>query len=136
MPRALTVQRTLVTPPERKKFAELVAMPMSRGWAAFCTARTSTCMVMPSPRPSSAMSRLTTTSDVPTAAVVNFLVTHERASDDLVYQMTKAMFENLPTMVASHAAAREIKLENALTGMAIPLHPGAARYYKEKGMNP
>jgi TRAP transporter TAXI family solute receptor len=73
--------------------------------------------------------------DVPTAAVGNFLVTHDRASDELVYQMTKSMFENLDTMVASHAAARGIKLETALTGMAIPLHPGAARYYKEKGLS-
>ena len=76
------------------------------------------------------------TSDVMTAAVGNFLVTHESVSDDMVYQMTKAMYENLPTMVASHSAARDIKLENALVGMAIPLHPGAARYYKEKGMSP
>ena len=76
------------------------------------------------------------TSDVTTAAVGNFLVTHDGVSDEMVYQMTKAMYENLPTMVASHSAARDIKLENALIGMAIPLHPGAARYYKEKGMSP
>ena len=76
------------------------------------------------------------TSDVMTAAVGNFLVTHEGVSEDMVYQMTKAMYENLPTMVASHSAARDIKLENALVGMAIPLHPGAARFYKEKGMSP
>lgn len=76
------------------------------------------------------------TADVQTAAVGNFLVTHDRVSDELAYQMTKQLFENLPTMVASHSAARDIKLEGALTGMAIPLHPGAARYYKEKGMSP
>ncbi len=75
------------------------------------------------------------TAPVETAAVVNFLVTHEGVSYDLVYQMTKAMFENLGQMVSSHAAAKDIKLEAALTGMPIPLHPGAARYYKEKGIN-
>lgn len=74
------------------------------------------------------------TSDVQTAAVGNFLVTHEKVPEELVYQMTKAMFENLNVMVASHSAARDIKLENALTGMSIPLHPGAERYYKEKGL--
>lgn len=74
------------------------------------------------------------TSDVPTAAVGNFLVTHEKVPEELVYQMTKAMFENLGTLVAAHSAARGIKLEDALKGMAIPLHPGAARYYKEKGL--
>jgi TRAP transporter TAXI family solute receptor len=72
--------------------------------------------------------------DVPTAAVGNFLVTHERASNDLVYQLTKSMYQNLPTMVASHSAARDIKIENALIGMAIPLHPGAERFYKEMGL--
>jgi TRAP transporter TAXI family solute receptor len=75
------------------------------------------------------------TTDVPTAAVVNFLVTHEGVSEELVYQMTKTMFENLGQMVSSHAAAKDIKLEGALAGMPIPLHPGAARYYKEKGIN-
>ena len=72
--------------------------------------------------------------DVPTAAVGNFLVTHDRVSNDLAYQMTKSMYQNLPTMVASHSAARDIKVENALIGMAIPLHPGAERFYKEIGL--
>lgn len=75
------------------------------------------------------------TSDVQTAAVVNFLVTHERASNDLVYQMTKAMFESLNTMVSSHSAARDIKIENATANMPVPLHPGAERYYKENGFS-
>jgi TRAP-type uncharacterized transport system substrate-binding protein len=37
-------------------------------------------------------------------------------------------------MVAAHAAAKGIKLENALKGMPVPLHPGAERFYKEKGL--
>lgn len=72
--------------------------------------------------------------DVPTVAVVNFLVTHKDVSDELAYQMTKQLFENLPAMVAAHKAATAIKLENAIAGMPVPLHPGAARYYKEKGL--
>ncbi|MHC1551518.1 TAXI family TRAP transporter solute-binding subunit [Phyllobacterium sp. K27] len=72
--------------------------------------------------------------DMPTVAVVNFLVTHEGVSDETAYQMTKLMFENLPAMTAAHKAASAIKLEDALKGMPIPLHPGAERYYKEKGM--
>jgi TRAP transporter TAXI family solute receptor len=74
------------------------------------------------------------TSDVPTLAVVNFLVTHAGVPDDVVYQMTKQLFENLDTMVAAHKAASAIKLENATHGMPIPLHPGAERYYREKGL--
>ncbi len=72
--------------------------------------------------------------DVPTAAVVNFLVTREDVPEETAYQMTKLLFEHLPELEAAHAAAAQIKLENALTGMPIPLHPGAERYYKEKGL--
>jgi len=74
------------------------------------------------------------TADVPTAAVVNFLVTHDGVPEETVYQMTKQLFENLDQMVAAHKAATAIKLETATAGMAVPLHPGAARYYKEKGL--
>lgn len=72
--------------------------------------------------------------DVQTAAVVNFLVTQSGVKDELVYEMTKSMFEHLDTLVAAHKAARAIKLANALKGMPVPLHPGAERYYKEKGV--
>ncbi|MCV9936535.1 TAXI family TRAP transporter solute-binding subunit [Boseaceae bacterium BT-24-1] len=74
------------------------------------------------------------TAAVPAAAVVNYLVTHEGMKEETVYQMTKAVFESLADLGAAHAAARSIKLENALDGMPIPLHPGAARYLKEKGL--
>jgi hypothetical protein len=71
---------------------------------------------------------------VNTAAVVNYLVTRSDLKDDLVYQMTKTIFESLPDLAAAHAAARSIKLENATQGMPVPLHPGAERYLKEKGL--
>ncbi len=74
------------------------------------------------------------TSDVPTMAIVNFLVTHDGVPEETVYQMTKQLFENLDQMVAAHKAASAIKLEQATAGMPVPLHPGAARYYKEKGL--
>ncbi|MDI7861592.1 TAXI family TRAP transporter solute-binding subunit [Rhizobiaceae bacterium n13] len=73
-------------------------------------------------------------SDVKTVAVVNFLVTHSDVSDETAYQMTKQLFENLPSMVAAHKAAEKINLQDALNGMPVPLHPGAERYYKEKGL--
>ena len=74
------------------------------------------------------------TADVPTAAIPNFLVTQSKVPDELVYQMVKAMYGNLDTLYAAHNAAKNIKLENALTGMPIPLHPGAERYYREVGL--
>ncbi len=74
------------------------------------------------------------TVDIPTAAIPNFLVTHSGVSDELAYQMTKTLYENLDTMYAAHNAAKAIKRENAVNGMPVPVHPGAARYYKEVGV--
>ncbi len=74
------------------------------------------------------------TEDVATVAVSNFLVTNASVSDEIAYQMTKLLFENLTELEASHQAAALIKLENALNGMPIPLHPGAEQYYREQGM--
>lgn len=74
------------------------------------------------------------TADVATVAVGNFFVTSEDVSEETVYLMTKLLFENLPTLEASHKAAANITLEGALAGMPIPLHPGAERYYREVGL--
>ena len=73
-------------------------------------------------------------SDVETAAVINYLVTSSDVSDDVAYQMTKQIFENLPELANAHVAGKDIKLEKAATGSPAPLHPGAIRYYKEKGI--
>jgi TRAP transporter TAXI family solute receptor len=70
---------------------------------------------------------------VPTVAITNILVTREDVSDDVAYQMTKLMFENLTRLGNSHSAAKDIKLQNAARNLPIPLHPGAERYYKEAG---
>ena len=74
------------------------------------------------------------TADVATAAIPNFLVTQADVSNDLAYQMAKALYENLDTLYAAHNAAKAIKRENAVKGMPVPLHPGAERYYKEVGV--
>lgn len=72
--------------------------------------------------------------DVPTAAVTNYLVTSSAVSDDLAYQMTKLIFESLPELANAHAAGKEIRLATAAAGSPVPLHPGAIRYYREKGL--
>lgn len=74
------------------------------------------------------------TNDVQTVSVQNFLVTHAGVSEKTVYLMTKTMFENLDQMVAAHAAAKGISLENAAKNPPAPLHPGAEKYYKEMGI--
>ena len=72
--------------------------------------------------------------DVPSAAVQNYLVTHEGVSADTVYAMTKSLWTGLDNLVAAHSAAKAIDLKRALEGMPVPLHPGAEKYYKEAGI--
>lgn len=72
--------------------------------------------------------------EVPTAAIVNILVSHEGVSDEVAYQMAKLMFDNLDRLVTSHAAARDIHLASAAKNLPIPLHPGAERFYREAGV--
>ncbi|WP_434597664.1 TAXI family TRAP transporter solute-binding subunit [Pseudomonas sp. R4-83] len=70
---------------------------------------------------------------VPTVAITNILVTRADLPDEVVYQMTRLLFENLPRLGNSHSAAKDIKLETAAKNLPINLHPGAERYYQEKG---
>lgn len=72
--------------------------------------------------------------DIKTPAVMAILVTHEKMSEDVIYNFTKAMFDNIDSIHASHAKGKEINLQTALDGLTVPLHPGAAKYFKEKGM--
>jgi TRAP transporter TAXI family solute receptor len=69
-----------------------------------------------------------------TPAVMAILVTHDKVPEDVIYQFTKGMFTNIADVHASHAMGREINLSSALDGLTAPLHPGAAKYYKEMGM--
>ena len=72
--------------------------------------------------------------DVATAAVINYLVTSSDVSEDLVYQMTKLTYESLDQLVAAHSAAKMIKLDKSTITSPVPLHPGAIKYFKEKGL--
>lgn len=70
---------------------------------------------------------------VPTVAVLSMLVVRAELPDDVVYKVTKAIFEN--TDKIKHSKAEFIKAENALNGMSIELHPGAKKYFDEKGIS-
>lgn len=72
--------------------------------------------------------------DVPTATVKNFLVTHEGVPADVVYSMTKSMFENIGQLHSAHAAAKKIDPKTAGKATPVPLHPGAEKYYREAGL--
>lgn len=72
--------------------------------------------------------------DVPTASVINYLVTRADLDEETVYQITKAIYGNLDELVAAHAAAKSIKLDKSAIVSPAPLHPGAERFFKEQGL--
>ena len=72
--------------------------------------------------------------EVAAASVMAMLVARSALSEEVVYRFTKAVFDNLPELYAAHAAARNLTLQTALVGMALPLHRGAERFFREKGI--
>lgn len=74
------------------------------------------------------------TDDVVTIAHPNFLAVDEGVDEEVVYLFTKTIYENLGFLQAIHTATKTMSLENAITGLPVPLHPGAARYYREVGL--
>jgi hypothetical protein len=72
--------------------------------------------------------------DVAVVAETHALVAHARMPEALAYKITAVLLEHIPDLVAIHSAAAELKLESAVKGSAVPFHPGALRYYKEKGV--
>ncbi|MBI2459922.1 MAG: TAXI family TRAP transporter solute-binding subunit [Candidatus Rokubacteria bacterium] len=72
--------------------------------------------------------------EVSTVAVMAMMVARSDLPEDLVYRFTKAIFDDLAQFHAAHAAAKHLTLKTALDGMPIPLHPGAEKFYKEKGV--
>jgi TRAP transporter TAXI family solute receptor len=75
------------------------------------------------------------TEDHKTVGLFNFAIAHKDLPDDLVYGVVKSVLENNPQMVKGHAAAKETVVANWKANSFLPFHPGAVRYYKEKGIN-
>lgn len=71
--------------------------------------------------------------DVKTVAVSATLAVGSEVSEDVVYNLTKALFENQPELAQAHAKGQLLSLETAVKGISIPYHKGAEKYYKEKG---
>jgi TRAP transporter TAXI family solute receptor len=73
-------------------------------------------------------------SEVKTIAVSAVLIASSELPEDVVYKLTKALFDNQAELAAGHAKGKELNLKTASKGVSIPFHPGAVKYYKEKGM--
>jgi TRAP transporter TAXI family solute receptor len=71
---------------------------------------------------------------VMTIAQPNFLAVRDDVPEEHVYLFTKTVYENLPFLQAIHPATKAMAIEKAIAGLPMPLHPGAARYYKEVGI--
>ena len=71
--------------------------------------------------------------DVETYAVTATVVTSASASEEMVYDTVKTVFENLDELKATHAAFRVLEPKAMLKGLTAPLHKGAEKYYKERG---
>ncbi len=72
--------------------------------------------------------------DVTTVTVKATLIVNASATDDDVYNITKAIFDNIDGITDAHAKGAELSIENATSGMTVPFHAGAARYFSEKGV--
>lgn len=72
--------------------------------------------------------------DVTTIAQPNFLAVNASVDEEHVYELTKSIYENLAFLQAIHKATKAMNTDAAMSGLPVPLHPGAARYYKEIGL--
>ncbi len=73
--------------------------------------------------------------EVTTVTVKATLIVDADASEDDVYKITKAIFDNIADITKEHAKGAELTLENATEGLTVPFHAGAAKYFKEKGID-
>ena len=71
---------------------------------------------------------------VTTIAQPNFLAVRADVSEEDVYRITKTIYDNLGFLQAIHKATTAMALEKAISGLPMPLHPGAARYFREAGL--
>jgi uncharacterized protein len=62
------------------------------------------------------------------------LVVNSAMSEDIAYQLTKMILENTDILKTVHVRGGDIKLQTAFVGMSVPLHPGSAKYYRERGV--
>jgi len=74
------------------------------------------------------------TEPVKTIAQPNFLGIRADVDTEIVYKLTKTIYENLPYLYSIHQATKHMSLESAISGLPSPLHPGALKYYRERGI--
>ena len=76
-----------------------------------------------------------TDTDTEALAIKATLAVNANLDENVVYEMTKALFENLESLGTAHAKGKEVSAEAAVTGVSVPFHPGAIKYFSEKGLS-
>ena len=71
--------------------------------------------------------------DAATVAVKATLIANNDVPESVIYNITKTLFEKQPALAQAHAKGNDLKLQDAVMGVSVPFHPGAAKYFKEKG---
>ncbi len=74
------------------------------------------------------------TEEITTVTVKATLIVSAQASEDDIYNLTAAIFNNMDAIAKEHAKGAELSLANATEGLTVPFHSGAAKYFKEKGI--
>ena len=72
-------------------------------------------------------------SDITTLEMFNYMIVHKDAPAEWVYEVVKATFDNVDILIAAHKSAKEVNAAKIVTS-PIPIHPGALKYYQEKGI--
>ena len=75
------------------------------------------------------------TEEILTVTVKATLIVSADASEDDVYKLTAAIFDNIDAITKEHAKGAELSRQNATDGITVPFHAGAAKYFKEKGID-
>lgn len=75
-----------------------------------------------------------TDTDTAALAIKATLAVSSKLDENTVYEMTKALFSNVNELANAHAKGKEVSAESAVTGVSVPFHPGAVKYYKEIGL--
>jgi hypothetical protein len=84
--------------------------------------------------PNSDFEKLTMPESATVISVNHMVICSEKLNEETMYAFTKALFENIKTVQETSKTFAVITPENAVKGFPIPIHPGALRYYKEKGL--
>lgn len=84
--------------------------------------------------PAGTYEKAANTKDVVTAAAGSVITVHKDMSDELAYRLTKAFNDNYEKARKVHSSMEPYEIKDGPTGCGVPLHPGAIKYYKEKGV--